>query len=272
MSEQRSEELKSTNYELFILALAFLSIFNWILYFTIDDQDVVRVIQLVDLLISIIFMADFAYRILTAPSKRRYFFKELGWLDLISSFPLPQFKITRLARIVRAVILLRKLGYGSIRREFFRDRAQSAVYLVAFLIIVVLEFGSTLVLAAEEGAPGSNIETAGEAMWWALVTMSTVGYGDYVPVTPAGRVIGVLVLILGVALFGVVTGFLANQFVEPVQNGPESGQPPLSRADLQPLIDEIAALRSQHQQSQSELEQKLEAMNSSLQELAANQP
>ncbi len=271
MSEQRSEELKSTNYELFILSLAILSIFNWILYYTLDDQDVIRVIQLVDLLISVIFIADFVYRILTAASKRRYFFRELGWLDLISSVPLPQFKIARLARIVRAAVLLRKLGFGSIRREFFRDRAQSAVYLVAFLIIVVLEFGSTLVLAAEDGAPGANIETAGEAIWWALVTMSTVGYGDYVPVTPAGRFIGMLVLILGVALFGVVTGFLANQFVEPVQNGPENRQPPLSRADLQPLIDEIAELRSEQMRSNGELDQKLEAMNRSLQVLANKQ-
>ena len=70
---------------------------------------------------------------------------------------------------------------------------------------------------AEEGAPNANITTGGDAVWWAYVTITTVGYGDQFPVTSAGRFIGVLVMTGGVALFGVLTGFLANTFLSPTK-------------------------------------------------------
>jgi hypothetical protein len=71
------------------------------------------------------------------------------------------------------------------------------------------------VLGAEDDAEGSNIHTASDAIWWCYVTITTVGYGDRYPVTNLGRSIGVIVLTIGVGLFGVLTGFLANLFLAP---------------------------------------------------------
>lgn len=266
MSSQRNEELKNTNYEIFILVLSLLSLVNWVLYFVLNDQDVIRVIFIVDLLLSVIFLADFSYRLFTAESKRRYFFRQYGWLDLIGSLPFPQVKIARLGRVIRAFILLRELGFRQVLREFIHNRAESAVYIVAFLIILVLEFGSAAVLAAEQGAPGSNIETAGEAIWWSIVTMSTVGYGDYAPVTIRGRVIGIFVIIVGVALFGVVTGFLANKFVGSGEEAAEAPEPKSSSGELAALLDEMRALRAEQERSYAELESRLEGMKLLLQE------
>ncbi len=189
-------------------------------------------IFIVDLLLSLIFLADFSYRLFTAESKRRYFFRQLGWLDFLGSLPLPQAKIARLGRVIRASLLLRELGIKQVVGEFIHSRAESAVYAVGFLIILVLEFGSAAVLAAEQGVPGSEIETAGEALWWSIVTMSTVGYGDLVPVTVRGRLIGVFVIIVGVALFGVVTGFLANRFVGSGEDATDAPEAQLRSEDL----------------------------------------
>ena len=72
-----------------------------------------------------------------------------------------------------------------------------------------------MVLGAERGAAGANILTADDAIWYVIVTMSTVGYGDHFPVTDAGRLIGSLIIVVGVGVFGTLTGFLANVFVSP---------------------------------------------------------
>ena len=85
--------------------------------------------------------------------------------------------------------------------------------MVTFLVIVVLEVAAILMLPLEARSPDANITTAGDALWWGIVTVTTVGYGDQYPVTTGGRFVGVFVLILGVGLFGTFTGFLANSFL-----------------------------------------------------------
>jgi voltage-gated potassium channel len=65
---------------------------------------------------------------------------------------------------------------------------------------------------AERGYPGANIEHVGDGWWWALTTMSTVGYGDQFPVSSAGRIVGVALMIMGVALLGTITAMLASNF------------------------------------------------------------
>jgi Ion channel len=66
-----------------------------------------------------------------------------------------------------------------------------------------------------ESAPGANITTASDALWYTIVTISTVGYGDYYPVTDAGRVAGAVIIVVGVGIFGTFTGYLANLFLSP---------------------------------------------------------
>ena len=71
------------------------------------------------------------------------------------------------------------------------------------------------ILWAEGGNPNANIHSGSDAVWWAYVTVTTVGYGDRYPVTNEGRLIGIALLTIGVGLFGVLTGFLANTFLAP---------------------------------------------------------
>jgi voltage-gated potassium channel len=86
---------------------------------------------------------------------------------------------------------------------------------VLLVAILVLEFGSLAMLAVESSDPEANIRTASDAVWYLLVTMSTVGYGDLYPVTAGGRIIGSLIIVVGVGVFGTLTGFLANAFLAP---------------------------------------------------------
>jgi voltage-gated potassium channel len=79
----------------------------------------------------------------------------------------------------------------------------------------VLEFGSFAILKAEMANPDANIKTASDAIWYTLVTISTVGYGDRYPTTNLGRIIGAVIIIVGVGIFGTFTGYLANLFLSP---------------------------------------------------------
>jgi voltage-gated potassium channel len=209
-------ELKNTAYEIFIGALSILSIVNLLLVYAVaGDSALELVLSVMNALFSAIFLGDFLYRIFTAPSAMRYFFRGFGWADLLASLPFPQFKILRLFRLLRVFRLLRELGPRTVWTTLIHDRANSALMTLLLMGILVLQFGSISILYVEEDADGANITTASDALWYTVVTISTVGYGDQYPVTNAGRLIGTLIIVVGVGIFGTFTGYLANLFLGP---------------------------------------------------------
>jgi voltage-gated potassium channel len=238
-------ELKNVSYECFILALSLTSLANIVLGYLVRQPEVGVVLTAMDVILSFIFLGDFTYRLFTAPTKRSYFVGQLGWLDLLSSLPLPQVKVFRLFRVVRVVRLLRAVG----PRRFFdavrRDRASSALLVVIFLALLLLEFGATLILAIELRAPDGNIKDASDALWYVYVTVTTVGYGDRYPVTNVGRIVGVLIMTVGVGLFGTLTGFLANAFVNPSKGNENGAGDAKGDGDFAALRAEMAEIRRQ---------------------------
>jgi hypothetical protein len=221
-NKPRDTELKNVSYECFILALSITSLANILILYLIRQPEVEVVVSAIDILLSLIFLGDFTYRLFTAPTKRHYFINQLGWLDLLSSLPFPQVKIFRLVRILRVVRLLREVGPRRFFTAVLKDRAGSALLVVVYLAILLLEFGASAMLAIELQSPDANIKNASDAIWYVYVTVTTVGYGDRYPVTNAGRLMGVLIMTVGVGLFGTLTGFLANAFVSPAEASEES--------------------------------------------------
>ncbi len=212
----KHRELKPVGYELFLGALSLLSIVNLILLIILQsDQNLAYVVGIINVILLPIFLFDFFYRFFTTESKSTYFFRKFGWADLLSSLPFPNVKIFRVFRLWRVLRLIIEFGAGNLWREFITHRAENALYTVFFLVLCVLEFGSLAVLAAESGAPDANITSASDAIWWAYVTITTVGYGDQYPVSNTGRIVGIFVMTAGVGLFGTLSGFLANLFLAP---------------------------------------------------------
>jgi voltage-gated potassium channel len=206
------EDLKSTPYELFILAVSILSIVNLALLAIFGwGSQPWWIVVYVDTLLTFILLFDFTFRLLTAKTKRGYLIKGGGVFDFLGC--LPALRIFRLFRIVRAVRIIRKLGGRRVFGELRTGLASGTLYLVIFTGIFTLEFVGLLELHFEEDAPGANITTGGDALWWGYVTATTVGYGDQYPVTRGGRLAGLLMLTVGVALFATFSGFLANTFL-----------------------------------------------------------
>jgi Ion transport protein len=218
------QELKRPGYEIFIGALSVLSIVNLFLaYFITADEDLQNVLLAMNALLSAIFMIDFTYRLVTVPSKSEYFFRQYGWVDLLSSVPLPQLKILRIFRLVRVFRLMRDFGARKILDNLIDDRAGSALITLLLMGILLLEFGSLSILYVESQSPNANIKSASDAMWYTIVTISTVGYGDRYPTTNQGRLVGSLIILVGVAIFGTFTGYLANLFLAPRKTDSETG-------------------------------------------------
>jgi voltage-gated potassium channel len=220
-------ELKSTGYEIFIGVLSILSIVNLALLYAVrGDPDLQRVLDVMNGVLSAILLADFLFRLVTAPSRSRYFFRDFGWADLLASLPLAQLKFLRVFRLVRVVRLLRALGARTVLRALVEERAGSALLTLLLLGVLVLQFGSLWILNLEQDAPGANILTASDALWYTIVTISTVGYGDRFPVTNTGRTVGAVIIVIGVGIFGTFTGYLANAFLSPRRRAGEAEPAP----------------------------------------------
>jgi voltage-gated potassium channel len=138
---------------------------------------------------------------------------------------------------------------------------------IIFLTIVVLEFASIFILVTERHDPDSNIKNASDALWWAYVTVTTVGYGDRYPVTNAGRIVGVLLLTIGVGLFGVLTGYLATAFLKP-KSAQQAEQEAVNTTPdtLQAGLQELKRLLVEQEQYTAELKKRLEMIDGLLPE------
>ena len=253
-------ELKPIGYEMFIGALSVLSIFNLVLLLFVQDPMIANVIYIINGFMMPIFLGDFFYRLFTTESKSGYFLRNFGWADLLSSLPFPQFKILRLFRLWRVIRLFIRFGPRQLVEEFIQKRAENALLLVIFLVMCVLEFGAMAVLRAELRSPNANITNASDAIWWAYVTITTVGYGDRYPTTNWGRIVGVLVMTAGVGLFGTLAGFLSGKLLNP---------PAKKKAPATPVSDDPKARIAELKQMIEAQEQATASLRAKLEEIDA---
>lgn len=133
----------------------------------------------------------------------------------------PVFRPLRVLRVLSALRLVQRV---MTRRLVGR----TSVYVAATALICIL-LGAVAILDVERGHPDANITSFGDAIWWAVVTSATVGYGDFYPVTVAGRLIAVALMIAGIALLGAITAGVASwvmQAVEPAESPREDAPSP----------------------------------------------
>jgi voltage-gated potassium channel len=203
-----------TPYDLVIGILAIFSLFILIpLYFGKSPPSDAAIFTTLENVLCLVFLFDFFRSLRLAPKKWSYFLKGGGWLDLLGSVPISAFAIFRVARLLRVVRLLRKLTGDQLRHLLTRRLAQSTLLftlVVALLLVFTISWG---VLLAEQYAPHANILTYHQAVWWALVTITTVGYGDYYPVTPVGQFLAVILMFFGLGIIGVLSSYLATTFI-----------------------------------------------------------
>ena len=152
-----------------------------------------------------VFVADYLIRLYLADQRRRWFLRHLFDLAIIV---LPFLRPLRLLSLAVVIDVLRRAVGHTIR-------ARVIVYTVCGVVLVVYA-ASLAILDLERDLPGTKIDSFGDALWWAITTVTTVGYGDVTPVSENGRFVAVALMVAGVSLVGVVTATLASWIVQRV--------------------------------------------------------
>lgn len=180
------------------------------------DPDLRQLLGVVDYLIWAAFVVDYLTRFRLA--RQRVIFVRRNLPDLV-------LVVVPFLRPLRAARLLRFARLGVVMRVVVR-RGERTLAARALAYVGAVAGASTLLAAvaeneAERDAPGATIHGIGDSLWWAFSTVSTVGYGDRYPVTPAGRFVAAALMVVGVSLFGVITASLATFFVRNVRQQPQ---------------------------------------------------
>jgi len=221
-----------------ILAVAYLAIFSLQVLVYPMAQPWDSILFVAGNVIWLVFVIDLIYRTYMAPQRWMYLVRHP--IDVLAVL-VPAFRSLRVLRVITAGQWLVRRG----SRLAVGRTASAIVIAVAFLAFMA----ALAVYDAERGAPGANIATFGDALWWAVVTMTTVGYGDTFPVTFEGRLVAVGVMIVGISLIGLVSATLASGFLARIQGQTESDTA-LILKKLEALEAQIAALSNVTDDSQ----------------------
>lgn len=176
------------------------------------------------------FALDYAMCLILARRRARWFVRNLHELLILA---LPVLRPLRLLRLVTLLKLLHRTAGNAMRGRILTFVLGSATLLTYC--------GALAVLDAEENAAGANITNFGDAIWWAMVTITTVGYGDHYPVTVVGRCVAGGLMVCGIAVLGVVTASVASWLVEQVSSGAAAA----ATVAEEPMKEEIRRLAGQ---------------------------
>lgn len=244
----------SRRFELFILGLIFLNVISLCLE-TVDSiaQSYRYWLHLFDIFSVIVFSLEYIARIWSCtihPDYRhplwgrlKYAFTTLALVDLLAILPfylpllLPflglekvlQFRSLRAIRLFRVFKLFRYSKTLSLFQKVMWDKRQELSVTLFFLLFLLI-FSASLMFYAEHGAQPENFSSIPSAMWWAIATLTTVGYGDVYPITPVGRFLASIIAVLGIGLFALPTSILGAAFVERVEDERRSAPEPPRKA------------------------------------------
>ncbi len=215
-----------------------------------------RLLMSIDTFICFVFIAHFIVSLIQSDDRKLYFKRH--WIELIASIPIiEQLRLLRLLQIFRVLKMLRLAKDVFI--PMLAQRIQTTMAGLLVFMVTIVASSAVAIFIIESDNPASNIKTAEDALWWGLVTISTVGYGDYYPVTTAGRLISSILIISGVSLFGVISGYIASSFSRP--SAEEEKEEETDRAILKQLLIENQDLKKQMQSELSDLRKQIEKLN-----------
>jgi voltage-gated potassium channel len=215
---QRARELgayeewqRRTDKPMLIISVLFLLVILVPVVFTSLPLSVRNTLTVIETILWIVFVVDYLVRFLLAPKRWRFFWTHIPEL-LVISVP-----VLRPLRSLQVLRLLRLGGVGTVANRLAQRSLQGhAVLLVSAITLILVLTVAGIALIFERGNPHATITSYPEALWWALSTVTTVGYGDIYPVTSGGRLAGLLLMLAGISLAGIITAAVAAWFVQAV--------------------------------------------------------
>lgn len=210
------------------LTFAALAVVYVVLAFTADEAppDVQPTLFAIDAAITVVFAIEFGTRIAASRDRRAYL--RGHWIDLFALIPVGAIRGLRVARLLRLLRLVR--AFAGVNRALGHRGLGSL--LIAWIGVMLLT--SAGLYLAERGV-NKSVETPLDALWWGVVTLTTVGYGDVTPVTPEGRLAAMALMLLGIGMFGIITATVTSYLVG---SGERQGDPVAQLRELAALRDD----------------------------------
>jgi voltage-gated potassium channel len=192
------------------LALAFLVAFSYPAFVDPISTSTQSLLNIVQWITWIAFAGDLIYGLTKAPSKKGY----------LKKHPLEVAAV--LLPFLRPLRLMRVISFGGLAIQKVAIGRQFAITIKVFIASIFVAYISAVqITISERDLVGSNIKNFGDGLWWAITTVTTVGYGDRYPTTTEGRFLAVLLMFVGISLVGVITASVAAWFVKMSSNDEE---------------------------------------------------
>jgi voltage-gated potassium channel len=211
-----------TSTALAVLGTAFLAAYSVLVLLPDLEGPLLLVTAGVLIITWAVFAVDMIARVALSDRGRRWRFLLTHPLDVLALF-MPLFRALRVVTLLRHIPLFAGGSGNAVRSSV---GAHAAIYATVFVYVIALA-----TLQAERGADGATITTFGDAVWWALVTLTTVGYGDTYPVTAVGRFLAALLMGGGLVIVGTTSAIVVSYISERVtvaRTSGDDGQPPSS--------------------------------------------
>ena len=210
-----------------------------------EDLALRRTLEWVDIGLCAFFVLEWGLRLSLAPKRGRfaalYSWELLGMIPIIAPLP-AALRVLRLARMVR---ILRVFGtLGRTLGTWERIVKEGSLHKVAIASGLITLLGAVIVWLLERHEPGANILDLRTALWWAVVTITTVGYGDYFPVSPGAQFVAACLMVAGIGTIGLLASSLASVLVVRKESEQLSTAPPVMAGRL---VHELQALVALHE-------------------------
>lgn len=241
---------RNTGYEFFIISLTGFSVFLILLQYYYDPLGQALIALFVfDFIVSIILAVDFAIRIKKSKQGYKYFLTHLYEIPAL----IPLYALTLLEadtvygaglKSLRLIQIFRFMHILS-RTLIIMDEVKNRLLYVVLLSVITVTAGAFTMYVVEHNAPDSKITNLGDAFWWAVVTVTTVGYGDVYPITFEGRIIATVIMVIGIAILGILISTIGAQFLESKLRNQRKKEENNIKIMIKDKIDRLEGLQSE---------------------------
>lgn len=220
-----SDTKAGKTFDIALMIIICLSVLIAIFGSTLTVPWIKTVVFVLEFIFTIFFTAEYILRIYCSPNPRKYMLSFFGIIDLLATLPMylgffipnAQYAIIirslRLIRVFRVLKLFNFLTEGNVLLRSLAASAKKIFVFFLFVVLLVVCLG-TLMFMVEGSQPGSAFNNVPNSIYWAVVTLTTVGYGDITPVTGLGRFLSVIIMLLGYTILAVPTGILSASMIQ----------------------------------------------------------